>query len=231
MATYNAERYIVDQINSILPQLSTHDEIIISDDYSTDKTIALINSIKDNRIRIFYNENKKGPIKNFENAIRKSVNDYIFLADQDDIWLKGKVDKCVESLGNCDLVVTDCIVVDNQLNVIHQSYFDLVNSGVGLFKNLYRNTYLGCCMAFRRDLLKVGFPFPHDIPMHDIWLGFISELFFKSCFIKEPYVLYRRHENNTSTATHKSTNSLFAKLNFRINLIKQIPVLYIRKRK
>ena len=91
IATYNGERFIREQIDSILRQLSSDDEIIVSDDGSTDDTISIINSIDDKRIRIIEGPRKHSPTHNFECAMKEAKGYYIFLADQDDVWKPNKV--------------------------------------------------------------------------------------------------------------------------------------------
>ncbi|GAB2609587.1 glycosyltransferase family 2 protein [Emticicia sediminis] len=229
IATYNGEKYIKDQIDSILCQLSDMDEIIISDDSSKDSTIKVLESYQDNRIKIFPNQKFKNAIFNFENALSNASGDVIFLSDQDDIWIMGKVKKMMEALESVDMVVCDHSVIDDNRNVIMRSYFERVPSGPGIIKNLLKNTYYGCCMAFRKNVLMKALPFPKDIPMHDIWLGFVADMYFKSTFINHPYTLYRKHENNVSIATElKSDKGLLTKLKFRINILKYIPLLLKR---
>lgn len=227
MATYNGENFIKEQINSILPQLDSNDELLISDDGSTDQTISLINSYKDDRIKII-NGPQKGLIKNFENAIKNSRGEIIFLADQDDVWMPDKVNKMSNHFKNYDLVVSDCRVTDNNLNQIHESFFVLRGSSSGLTKNLIKNSYLGCCIAFRRKLLKKALPFPENIPMHDWWLGLVAEAYYNSCFIKEPLLLYRRHGNNNSPASEKSKTGVMKMIHWRITLFVNIVLLRIK---
>ena len=176
IATYNGGKYIKEQIDSILLQLGRKDEIIISDDSSTDDTLSIIKSYNDPRIKIFFNKSTHSPIFNFENAIRNAKGSYIFLADQDDIWLPNKINNTVDLLKQYDLVVSDCKVVDQNLNVLEESFFYKRNSGTGFCKNLFKNTYLGCCMAFRKEILCYILPFPKRIAMHDIWIGLSVEL-------------------------------------------------------
>jgi glycosyltransferase involved in cell wall biosynthesis len=155
LASYNGELYIREQLNSILSQLDVDDEIIISDDSSNDGTIKVIQSYDDPRIILLESmpETKKlGVVKNFERAIRHASGDYIFLSDQDDIWLEGKVSSAIDALQNNLLVVTDCRVVDLHLQEINKSFFQLRCSGKGVIKNILRNSYLGCCMAFKKEL-------------------------------------------------------------------------------
>lgn len=229
IATYNGENYIYQQLESILKQIGDGDEVIISDDSSTDRTLEIITSFDDNRIKIFSNQKFKSPIFNFENALNHAQGDIIFLSDQDDIWHENKVEKMINSLQEADMAVCDCVFIDDNAEVIVESYFDIAKSSPGVIRNLRKNTYFGCCMAFRRKILKKALPFPKDIPMHDIWLGFVSDMFFKSVFLNEKLTYYRKHNNNASIASDVVSNlSLVTKLKFRINIIKYLPVLILR---
>lgn len=228
IATYNGERFISQQMKSILKQISPHDEIVISDDSSTDRTLEIIRAINDPRIRIFDGNSFKSPAFNFENAIFKAEGDIFFLADQDDVWADDKVQVTLEYLKTYDLVVSDCTVCDEFLNVVAESFFKLNGSSKGIIHNFFRNGYLGCCMAFRRNILTKALPFPKDIPMHDIWLGFVAEMYYKSYFIKKPLVAYRRHGNNASPTAEESKYSFFKKIKFRLTLLSNIPKLIFR---
>mgnify|MGYP002597725427 FL=1 len=126
IATYNGEKYIKEQINSILPQLKNCDEIIISDDHSSDKTLDVIFQINDSRIQVYLNDKEKGYTSNFENALSKATGSIIFLADQDDIWKSNKVEVLQKSLEDSDLVVSDAEVVNGDLDVISPSFFVLL---------------------------------------------------------------------------------------------------------
>ncbi|MDH4459941.1 MAG: glycosyltransferase family 2 protein [Flectobacillus sp.] len=229
IATYNGEKYIREQLDSILKQLGENDEVIISDDSSCDKTVSLINEYNDKRIKVLLNQVFKNAIFNFENALKYATGDYIFLSDQDDIWLEGRVNHMIDELKNVDMVVCDHSVIDEKKEVLIDSYFKNIPSGPGIIKNLFKNTYYGCCMAFRKEILTKALPFPKDIPMHDIWLGFVADLYFKSSFINVVYTMYRKHDRNVSIATElKSNNGIIKKLIYRINIIKYLPLLMRR---
>jgi glycosyltransferase involved in cell wall biosynthesis len=199
MATYNGEKHIKEQLSSILMQIGVNDELIISDDHSTDGTIDVINEIDDKRIIIFNNKGK-GLIKNFENAITKASGDYIFLCDQDDIWDKEKVKFCIEDFKNgYDLVVTDCTLFNSDTSeIMMSSYFEFIDARKGIIHNIVKNGYMGCCMAFNQKVKDKVIPFPTNIPMHDSWIGIISELYFKVKFNNKKLVNYRRHTANAS---------------------------------
>ncbi|HRO42880.1 MAG TPA: glycosyltransferase [Flavipsychrobacter sp.] len=229
MAVYNGEAFLIQQINSILLQLGTCDELIISDDGSTDGTLAIINSLDDPRITLLSNGGGQSATSNFDNALKYARNDIIFLSDQDDIWLAGKVEKCCSLMKQFDVVVTNAIIVDQELVVVHPSYFEQQQSGPGLIKNLLSNKYLGCCIAFRRTCMPYFHPFPSAIPMHDIWIGFVAEVLrLKIHFETQPFLLYRRHSKNASTASGPSINPINKKLNYRFNLVKYFPLIALR---
>lgn len=226
IATYNGEKYIKEQLKSVLLQLSVNDEVVVSDDGSNDNTVELIQSFSDSRIKLLLKNRFSSPVRNFENALKHAKGDYIFLCDQDDIWFPGKVKTMLSYLKQYDLVVSDCKVVDADLNVISESFFSGRLSGKGFWKNLIKNTYLGCCMAFRNEVLHYVLPFPDKIAMHDIWIGLSVEMHGLSTFLPNQLMLYRRHGANASFGGDKSKYSLAYKIKYRFYMI-----VYLLKRK
>jgi len=216
LASYNGAPFIKAQVASILNQLSFDDELIISDDGSSDATLAEIESFNDSRIRLVSHSKQLGIIKNFEHALKLAKGDCIFLSDQDDIWTPQKVHKSVKLLKNHLLVVSDCKVVDEALQEINPSFFQLRGSKPGVLNNIIKNSYLGCCMAFRKELLKDALPIPQGAAMHDIWLGLVAETRGSVFFLEEPLILFRRHGMNASYTAGKSVLSTFEKVRNRI---------------
>ena len=228
IATYNGERFIREQIDSILRQLSSDDEIIVSDDGSTDDTISIINSIDDKRIIIIEGPRKHSPTPNFECAMKESKGDYIFLADQDDVWKPNKVEVCIKWLQNYDCVVSDAEVTDSNLNPLYPSLYAIMQVRQGcIYNTVWKNGYTGCCMAFRHEVLNASLPFPKDIPMHDIWIGNVAAYKYNVKFISEKLVLFRRHEDTISCNGKGSRFSLWQQLKFRINTIYHIIKLFV----
>ncbi|HCR53127.1 MAG TPA: alpha-L-Rha alpha-1,3-L-rhamnosyltransferase [Cytophagales bacterium] len=223
MAVKDGELFIKEQISSILTQLGVNDELIVSDDHSSDSTLEIINSFQDKRIKIFCNPGS-GILNNFENALRHSSGEKIFLSDQDDVWHKDKVGKMGALLDHYDVIVCDCTIVDHQLNPQHESFFKINKSSKGMLKNIFKNSYMGCCMAFNRSILEKILPFPDKIPMHDLWIGLNAELYFSVFFLPEKLVFYRRHSNNASSDPKKSSQSLKIKMSGRLHLIKNLLV-------
>ena len=196
IATYNGETYLREQLDSILPQLDKDDEVIISDDGSTDSTIHLISGLGDCRIRVVQNEGKKGCIHNFENALKHAKGDYIFLSDQDDIWAPNKVQKFMQALAVSDCVVSDASVVDTNKNVIEESFYKCNNNHKGkLYNLLVSNNYLGCCMAFHKRILTKAFPFPKSILKIEVLFMFLLSVSFRYssnlCLLHYSHSLFR----------------------------------------
>lgn len=218
MATYNGASYISEQISSILKQLSECDELIVSDDHSTDATVAVVKGFNDHRIRIFFNTKSGGYSGNFENALNKSIGDIVFLSDQDDVWLEGRVEKMKHMLVDSNLVVCNANYVDKDLQPLNQTLFNLRGGKNGFCNNLYKLRYLGACMAFRRDIFSKLLPFPNNkiLCPHDMWIALICEFYYKVETISEPLILYRRHENTTSNGGQKSQNSIARMILFRL---------------
>ena len=228
VATYNGEKFIREQIDSILCQLSSDDEIIVSDDGSTDGTIVIINCIGDKRIRIIEGPRKHSPTFNFENALKEAKGDYIFLADQDDVWKTNKVEVCMKWLQKYDCVVSDAEVTDSNLNPLYPSLYAIMQVRQGhIYNTLWKNGYTGCCMAFRHEVLNASLPFPKDIPMHDIWIGNVAAYKYNVKFISEKLVLFRRHEDTISCNGKGSKYSIWQQMKFRWSIIKNIVNLYI----
>lgn len=218
IAAYNGGEYIAQQLSSVLPQLDESDEVVISDDLPSGSTEqAVSNFLKTDKRVKYINGPGKGVIKNFENAINYASGDYIFLCDQDDVWLEGKVSAVMESFkSGASVVMHDAYITDGSLNIIENSLFQKNGAGLGCVKNIIKNTYTGCCMAFDSNLKKFILPFPDDIPMHDQWIGLIGEKTGKVALIDKPYIYYRRHDG---TATGGKT-SFLQKIKWRADIIR-----------
>ncbi len=217
--TYNGQEFILQQIESILNQLNENDEIVVSDDNSTDNTIAILNSLNDVRIKIYYNEGKNGVIYNIENALKKCKGDFIFLSDQDDIWLENKVEVSLQALQKATLVVSDCHIANHKLEIIQNSFFETNKSHKNKWLALTRNPYIGCCMAFKKELLELALPFPKKLPMHDIWLGNVAAFYFNFSFIDNKLIFYRRHDKNASSSSEPTKTTLYTKISYRIPVL------------
>ncbi len=222
MASYNGERYISQQIDSILSQLRPQDELIISDDGSTDKTVDIIRGYAqtDSRIKLLHGPGQ-GVMKNFGHALSACRGDILCLCDQDDLWHPDKVDsllQCFCSTGAV-LVMHDARIVDAGGRPLAPSFFATRHTKAGFFKNLWKNSYIGCCMSFRRELLRIILPIPEGIPMHDQFIGLLAEQQGHVELIPRPLIDYRRHGNNVSGDHHGSFSTMVSQ---RISMFRAV---------
>jgi glycosyltransferase involved in cell wall biosynthesis len=224
LASYNGEKFIAEQIQSILSQLTNSDELVISDDSSTDSTIDIIKSFSDPRIKLLiHNKRPKNILHkyeyttaNFSNAINNCSGDYIFLSDQDDIWLPNKISTFKYYFNFSDIIMSNCSYIDEYNNIILDSRFDNISLNTRFFSNILFNKYQGSCMAFKRVVLSMVSPIPQSVP-HDMWIGVLGSLYFKTSLCYSSTLLYRRHSNTvTSQLNEKSNSTLFVKIYFRI---------------
>ena len=226
MATYNGEKYIREQIDSILAQIGDNDELIISDDGSSDNTIAIIESYKDDRIKVLYNFGKHGFIGNFENALKHATGDYIFLSDQDDVWFENKVIILEKLLEKYDLINHDLTIVNEQLDIIAPSLFSKQGCRTKILSNIINSSFYGSCMAFRRSLLDIALPLCNykDIG-HDQWIGFVALLTGRVLFLDKQLIKYRRSNSTVTQLGNfwtRSKRPLYRKIYSRIIIIIEI---------
>ncbi len=200
LAAYKGEKYIGAQVESIISQLGENDELIISDDFPSGETKAAVADLIENDRRIVYFSGPgRGVIANFEFVISKAKGDYIFLSDQDDVWLDGKIKAVMNEFSKgVDLVLHNALITDGELHETGETAFEINKTEKGFLRNIIKNSYQGCCMAFRSEMKKYILPFPKIIPMHDQWIGLMAEKHGKVGLIDEPLILYRRHGGNVT---------------------------------
>lgn len=226
MASYNGSKYIKNQITSILSQLAKNDQLVIVDDCSSDNTINIIESFKDARIKLLKNKYNIGVVGSFEKALRTSNGDIICLSDQDDQWLENKVSFIRNFFlsNKIDLLVHDAKIKQGE-SIVTNSLFEKIGSSSGLFKNIYSNTYTGCCMSFRRSILKNILPIPNKKGIfHDAWIGILTKFYrFRVIFIATPLIIHNRHKANVSSMKRRSIYKIIPdRINLIIALIRRI---------
>ena len=228
MATYNGARFVKRQLESILIQLDQNDQIIVVDDASTDNTTQIIESLKDSRINMHKNTKNMGVVSTFDRALHLAQGDFIFLSDQDDRWLENKVSTVcgIFDSQNIDLIVHNGFLIEENQTKF-RSLFEVCNNSSGVIKNIVSNTYTGCCMAFRREILKKVLPIPAKRGIfHDAWIGIIAEFYGnKISFVDAPLIEWNRHGGNVSTLKRRKLTLIFTE---RIILILAIVNRIIR---
>ena len=216
----------MNQLKSILGQLAKNDQLVIVDDCSLDSTVRIIESLKDPRIKLFKNTRNIGVVGTFNRALKNANGDIILLSDQDDEWLDNKVSFIRNFFisNNIDMVVHDAKIMQDG-NIVTNSLFKQIGSSGGLFKNIYSNSYTGCCMAFRRSILRKVLPIPNKKGIfHDAWIGIVAKFYkFRIIFIATPLIFYNRHESNVSTMKRRSILKIIPdRINLIVSLIRRI---------
>jgi glycosyltransferase involved in cell wall biosynthesis len=242
MATYNGGRFIKEQIDSILCQLDNNDELIISDDESTDETINIINSYNDKRIKLLFHKKLEQNIDdkysffrlvtdNFENALRYARGDIIFLSDQDDIWLENRKYEMCKHLVQYDIVMCNFLTIDINNNIVCKKAYDKNPISKYFLLNVIYSRFLGSALAFNKKILEYVLPFPKGLFSHDYWIGCIGSVLGHFCFIEQPLHAYRRHDTNISFHK-KSSNSIMFRIKYRlIFFLQAIDRIFKSKRK
>ena len=209
MATYNGEKYVEEQIDSILKQTYKNIKLVISDDCSKDNTRKILQKYEkeDERVEVYYQEKNLGCIKNFEFLLSKVQSEIFMFSDQDDVWLPEKIEKTYEKMQKeqADLVFGDLEVVDKNLNTIYKSYNDFMKLSDKIkktintkeFSYLY-NLVTGCTMMVKSKWIKEFNPLPekNKYVLHDHWISLIISLNGKVAYVPEKYIKYRQHGDN-----------------------------------
>ena len=228
MASYNGELYIERQINSILSELSINDELIIIDDCSLDNTAIIINNFQDKRIKLFTNSTNSGEIFSFNRAITLSKNNYIFLSDQDDVWIEGRVNLMKSSLMDNDLMLSTSNFSwidgdDIPISVLHDGVSSMrsdkhTQNIIDIFKG--KTNYFGCAMAFKREFISTICPIPSFVESHDLWIAIASNCLKSNLHLDDITFLKRKHDSNvTSTISKRSiARKLFSRIIFILSV-------------
>jgi glycosyltransferase involved in cell wall biosynthesis len=224
MATYNGERYIEAQFFSIVEQISEQDEIVVVDDCSSDGTFVFLSGLRDPRVKIFRNEKNVGVNYSFQRAISLCSGRYIFLSDQDDVWVGGRLDLMLAALQENILVSSNFALINSIGSSIENSFYrplisresgDNVRNIIGIF--LGRRNYFGCAMAFQRSLVQLVMPIPDYVESHDLWIAMAGCAIGSISHIEQETLKRRIHGENASVISRP----LWAKIIARVSFIRQ----------
>lgn len=246
MATYNGEKYISEQIDSIINQTYKNWKLLIRDDGSKDKTLEILKEYqkKDKRINILRDtKGNLGFVKNFEELLKNSSEEFVMFSDQDDYWLENKIEKYIEILENLDeeklreplLIHSNSFVCNKKLNILKKKFVD---SKVALQYggNRYFFAYFvqGSTTLINRKLIGLGLPFLRSVTLHDRYFHLLVEFFGNRVFIDESLTKYRQHSNNEIGAKSSVVKKILMKRYFDErdrNLILDINEKYKNKQK
>lgn len=226
IATFNGEKYILEQLESIMSQLSENDEVIIVDDCSTDNTVSVLRQYNDYRIKLFLNDENKGSVYTFGKAIQLATKDYIFLADQDDVWTPGRLDIMLTYLSNSGMTLITSgykfFTSEKRYQSLHaptkknhdskRHFYNILT----IFKG--NSGYVGCCMAFPKQFKRILLPFPSYIESHDLWIALASNLLRSNIHIDETTLMRRLHCKNVSMVKRNLISKLFSRWIFLVSI-------------
>ena len=215
MATYNGEKYLREQLDSILSQSYQNIKIYICDDSSNDSTSKILKTYQKKfpeKISYVINKSNLGVVKNFEQLIKNCQEPYIALADQDDIWKVNKLELSLKKLQTIEnsgpaMVHSDLTMIDESGKLLKSSFFNFrkikLSQDKSINKIISHNGVMGCTVLFNQALKKQLLPFPEKLDVHDYWIALVNEIIGKRYTIEEPLVQYRIHENNISNNIKK----------------------------
>jgi glycosyltransferase involved in cell wall biosynthesis len=220
LATYNGEKYLNQQIDSILAQTCKDFRLLIRDDSSSDNTINIIKNYISkfpDKIRLIVdNKGRLGIAQNFAALLESSQSEYIMFCDQDDVWLADKIELTLNAMRTAEknypglplLVHTDLRVVDENLNIIADSLWHLIGidtrTASNLDKLIVRNSVTGCTMMINSKARDISLPIPQEAPIHDWWMAMNVAKLGKIIQITVPTILYRQHSGNVISAGKKN---------------------------
>lgn len=218
LATYNGERYLRFQLDSIYNQTFTDFEVVVCDDCSTDSTVNILEEYSQQfGLKYYVNSERFGFVRNFEKAIGLCKGEFIALCDQDDIWLPDKLAILSAEIKDYSLCCSDAFLMNSAGEIISNSVYS--HSGIKFHKEeqfnylIHGNFVMGCTMLFKKDLLGFILPFPADTTYHDWWISIVASLKDGIQFIDMPLIKYRTHGDNQSpTALKAKYNTLFRKI-------------------
>lgn len=213
MTTYNGEKYVKDQINSILASVYQDFELFIYDDGSKDNTMPILRDLENqnpSKVHVFQNEVNLGVTINFLNAFSRTTMDYIMFCDQDDFWKPNKIALTLKRMRHMEAqisketplaVFTDASVVDEKLKIVNNSFFcsnHLNPKKSDLAHLLMENKLIGCTVMVNAALRKIlqSNRLPDKAKYHDWWIALVAAAFGKIGFVNESTLLYRQHEGN-----------------------------------
>jgi hypothetical protein len=214
LCTFNGGRFVRQQIESILGQTPRPAQLVVSDDGSTDDTLAIVREVTDTPLAdgvdvvVLTGSRPLGVTKNFERAVSATDGDLIALSDQDDIWHPGRLERIrARFIAEPDLLLlhTDADLVDGDGAPLGRTLFESLEitpeefgaelSGRAFDAFIRRNLATGATVVFRRELLPVTIPFPERW-VHDEWLAIVAAATGGADVLRESTIDYRQHDTN-----------------------------------
>jgi glycosyltransferase involved in cell wall biosynthesis len=226
MATYNGETYLSEQVASILEQMGSADELVVVDDASHDGTVSLLELFGDRRVKVHRNERNMGHVQTFSKVISLASNPIILMADQDDVWIKGRVQVMRESLaGTNALVSSNSDFIDSEGRPTAPLHVGLCKSDSHRYAlNITRiftgeAFYDGCAMGLRSEFRVLILPIPRYVESHDLWIAMAANLAKSNLHLEQITLKRRVHGQNASVVSRKPLRKLWSRAIFVLSLL------------
>ena len=226
ITTYNGEKYLREQLDSIYNQTLIPNEVLVVDDVSTDGTLLILEDYHQKKgLKYLINDKQLGVNKNFEKAIKNSTGNYVALCDQDDVWLPNKIEVSLSKLREIEnnmpaCVSSQCINVDKNLNVLTQPA-KLKKDTFGCKATLFlKGVSQGCSLMLNRKLVDAIQNIPSNGVMYDFYISAVAACIGEKYNISKPLMYYRHHESNVIARERKRKKSFFKKILNRLNIWK-----------
>jgi len=226
MATYNGERYLPEQVATILAQLGPADELVVVDDASSDGTVAYLEGLGDPRIRVHRNTANLGHVQSFAKVIGLARSPFILMADQDDLWIDGRLAAMRDALASGPaLVSTNSEFIDGEGRPIAALHADLIEADSGrhvaniarIFTG--RAFYDGCAMGLREELRLLILPIPHYVESHDLWIAMAANAAGSNVHLARRTLRRRVHGSNASVVSRPLGQKLRSRAIFFLSLL------------
>jgi len=221
MATYNGEKFLREQLDSIYSQTYKNMEVVVCDDCSTDSTVEILEEYKQKYcLKYYINEKNLGYTKNFEKAASLCKGEFIAFSDQDDIWFPEKIETLLRNIENNLLIFSDALVINSNKEIICNSRYDymgnLENVKPKYYHDFIKKNVLGCTILINKNLLNYALPFKKTTG-HDNWLISIAIKLNSIIFTDKQLIKYRIHGGNVSGTVFKNTPTMKIKNYLRKN--------------
>ncbi|WP_312678763.1 glycosyltransferase [Stutzerimonas nitrititolerans] len=225
MATYNGERFLRAQLDSFLRQTQRPDEVVITDDQSTDGTLEIIRDFAERApftVKYSVNRERLGYAANFNAALMLADGDIVFISDQDDVWFSEKIEVITNLASNSQglLFINDAELTNESLKPTNLTKLTQIRTA-GLGDDSF---VMGCCCAVRRELLDICLPIPKGVSAHDSWLVYFSQIFSARVIVEKVLQFYRRHEHNESQFIANRTTRV-TKFDMVAHRVRRLPEL------
>ena len=225
MATYNGETYIREQIDSIINQTYKNWVLLVRDDNSKDNTVSIIEEYeqKDSRIRLL--RDKKGNlgfVRNFEELMANSLEDFIMFSDQDDYWIENRIEKYIEIITNLSsedmekplLIHSNSFICDKELNIKKEKFISNCAEDKEFDIVFFNYIVQGSTALVNRKLVNLALPFSSKVTLHDRYLHLLAEFLGKRIFLDQSLMKYRQHDNNKIGANYSIVKKILKKRYF-----------------